>query len=349
MAAPKIITYAPNIHKGGGIILLKSLIEAWPINIKFKGFLDSRAEELLELPKNSEVIWVKNTFLSRLKSDFILARQSNQEDIVVTYHGIPPIFRLKSKLVSFLQNRALIDNIKLLDYSKKTRFRLILERFLFKILYTRVDEFIVQSDTFKSQLTCWFKNRNFFKNQSPVVTILPFTKPIQSEDIDFKSTNQWDFIYVADGLPHKNHKKLLDSWLDLADQKLFPSLALTLSPDETELLRIVDELKRRGLKIFNIGEQSHEQILQYYLKSDALIYPSTLESFGLPLIEAQSLNLPILASELDYVYEVCSPVYTFDPNSSKSITRAVMKFLKVDHIPQKIKTPSEFLSYIIER
>lgn len=347
MATPKIITYAPNIHKGGGIVLLKSMIEAWPAHIEFKGFLDSRAVDLLELPKNSNVIWVKNTILSRLKSDFILAKQSNEEDIVVTYHGIPPIFRLKSKLVSFLQNRALIDNIKLLDYSKKTRFRLIVERLLFKILYKRVDEFIVQSETFKSQLICWFKNHKFSKKQFPLVTTLPFMKPIKLEDNDFKSTKQWDFIYVADGLPHKNHMKLLDSWLDLAEHEIYPSLALTLSSDEVELLDILEKLKRRGLNIFNIGEQSHEEILRYLLKSHALIYPSTLESFGLPLIEAQALNLPILASEMDYVYEVCSPVYTFDPNSSKSISRAVMRFLKVDYVPQKIKTPSEFLSYII--
>lgn len=348
MTTPRTITYAPNIHKGGGIVLLKSLIQEWPVHIKFSGFLDSRAKELLEIPKNAEVIWVKNTIFSRLKSDYILARKSNHEDIVVTYHGIPPIFKLKSKLISFLQNRILIDNIHLADYSRKTRLRLIVERFLFKILHNRIDEFIVQSDTFKSQLICWFKKHSSSKKQPPLVTTMPFTAPIKFEGDDSKSKKQWDFIYVADGLPHKNHKKLLDSWLDLSKQEIFPSLALTLSPDETELLGVVEKLKSKGLKIYNIGQQSHQEILQRYLEASALIYPSTIESFGLPLIEANSLDMPILASELDYVYEVCSPIQTFDPNSSKSITRAVMKFLKFNLVPQKIKTPSEFLSYIIE-
>ena len=39
------------------------------------------------------------------------------------------------------------------------------------------------------------------------------------------------------------------------------------------------------------------------------------ESFGLPLLEASSIDLPIIASESDYVRDVCEPAQTFDPNS----------------------------------
>lgn len=64
-----------------------------------------------------------------------------------------------------------------------------------------------------------------------------------------------------------------------------------------------------------------------YSCARALIFPSFAESFGLPLLKAQSVGLPILAPELDYVRDVCEPVETFDPQSARSIARAVSRFV----------------------
>ena len=74
----------------------------------------------------------------------------------------------------------------------------------------------------------------------------------------------------------------------------------------------------------------------------ALIYPSKIESFGLPLIEADAMNLPIIAAELDYVRDICSPTQTFDPNSSISIARAIMRFLNIKNDPIKILNGHDF-------
>ncbi|MGH8848481.1 MAG: glycosyltransferase, partial [Polaromonas sp.] len=51
---------------------------------------------------------------------------------------------------------------------------------------------------------------------------------------------------------------------------------------------------------------------------------------------------PILASELDYVRDVCSPVQTFDPASPVSIARAVKRFLAVPEPVMQLRTPHEF-------
>ena len=73
-----------------------------------------------------------------------------------------------------------------------------------------------------------------------------------------------------------------------------------------------------------------------------MIFPSTSESFGLPLIEATHAGLPILASELDYVRDVCSPVQTFDPTSPVSIARAVKRFLAAPEPALQLRSPQEF-------
>ena len=68
-------------------------------------------------------------------------------------------------------------------------------------------------------------------------------------------------------------------------------------------------------------------MLKLYNNSQALVYPSKKESFGLPLIEAQKLGLSIVSSELDYK-DIIDPDQTFDPNSEMSIKRAIKKALE---------------------
>jgi len=88
--------------------------------------------------------------------------------------------------------------------------------------------------------------------------------------------------------------------------------------------------------------------LDLYKHSTALIYPSLFESYGLPLIEAGQYNLPVLASELDYVRDILDPVETFDPKSAKSIARSVKRFLKIDDEKTDIVEPKEFINNVIK-
>jgi glycosyltransferase involved in cell wall biosynthesis len=53
-----------------------------------------------------------------------------------------------------------------------------------------------------------------------------------------------------------------------------------------------------------VGQKSHAEILSYYKSVDSLLFPSQFESFGLPLLEACSFGLPIIAADLPYAAEV---------------------------------------------
>ena len=73
-----------------------------------------------------------------------------------------------------------------------------------------------------------------------------------------------------------------------------------------------------------------------------------MESYGLPLVEASQYGIPIIASELDYVRDVVDPIESFDPNSAKSISRSVIRFLKMEEKKTEIITPVEFINNIIK-
>ena len=143
--------------------------------------------------------------------------------------------------------------------------------------------------------------------------------------------------------------KLLDAWTILGENNIIKSLVVTVNPNDINLIDKINKFNSKfGNAIVNLGNIKYDEILKLYENTNALIFPSIAESFGLPLIEASSLNLPILASELDYVRDVCNPVETFNPNSSLSIARAVKRFLKIESQNQIILSPTEFWQSIID-
>ena len=187
--------------------------------------------------------------------------------------------------------------------------------------------------------------------QNPPITVLPFIDawPLvpQATDEPQQGTT-WDFIYVADGQAHKNHRTLFAAWQLLAEQGLKPRLALTLGPRDQLVIDAMNELKRQtGAELHNLGHLPRDQVLALYQDARALIFPSTTESFGLPLVEAQHLGLPVLAPEADYVRDVCVPSQTFDPLSAVSIARAVRRFLGQVEPALRVGLPSDFWAAVL--
>lgn len=343
-----LVLYAPNVHTGGGFVLLRSLLAAWRGVVPLTAFLDSRARERLELPQGIKVSWVVASLESRLKAEFGLRKTVGSCDTVLCFHGLPPLLPSMARVVVFQQNRILLGINGLSQFAWKTRLRLTCERFVSRVFRHRVSEYVVQTPAMQRALLQWYAAPGF--SHAPTVKVLPFFDAIAVPDDRSEPLPEWDFVYVADGEAHKNHRVLLDAWRLLAQEGLHPSLALTLSPRD-EVLRFEVEAARvqASLNICNLGQLPREQVLELYKRARAMIFPSTSESFGLPLLEAVQFGLPILASELDYVRDVCSPVHTFDPTSAVSVARAVKRFLGCPESAITLRTPDEFWSELLRQ
>ncbi|MGE8066777.1 glycosyltransferase [Pseudomonas sp. NPDC089569] len=334
----KLFFHAPNVHVGGGLNLLQAFYDAAQSSIDFEQ-LDVRAKACLK-PGRAERHWVRPTLFSRLAAEWRLRHKVKPGDIVLCFHGLVPLFPLKGQVTVFLQNRILLSSDSLQSYPLKTRVRLWGERLMLRSFARRVEKFVVQTPSMAEQV------RGFLGDKTPVV-VCPFVLA----DVDQAETpveKIYDFVYVASAEPHKNHQKLIAAWCLLAEQGLRPSLALTV-PFDTALSFQIEELKRTWkLNLFNLGQLSPDGVCALYDQSSALIYPSTTESLGLPLIEANSRQLPIIAAELDYVRDIVEPVHTFDPTSRTSIARAVRRHLGSSEPTQAIHGPDVFLREIMQ-
>ncbi len=337
----KLILYAPNVHNGGGLLLLRALLAVWSSASSLTMFLDSRARDQLLSWAGSNVFWVDPSVSSRLAAEIHLSEQAGNDDTVFCFHGLPPLLPSKGRIVVFLQNRLYLGRINWTGYSLRTRLRLTFERLVSRSFRHRVAVFIVQTPSMRCAVLEWYGASA--SNSIPAVRVLPYVDALHSRPSPPEVGPAWDFVYVADGEAHKNHRILLKAWRLLAQDGLRPSLALTLSPRDAVLKRELEAMVvEAGLRIKDLGQMPHENVLSLYSTAKAMIFPSTSESFGLPLIEATQLGLPILASELDYVRDVCSPVQTFDPVSPVSIARAVKRFLAVPEPALQLRSPHEF-------
>jgi glycosyltransferase involved in cell wall biosynthesis len=335
---PKLILYAPNVHLGGGKTLLICLLKAIE-DRECLLILDQRLEH--PVLKNNILAKIYPSFRSRFKAEIILKNNAQPGDTILCFHSMPPLFKSKAKVIVYFHNKHLIGRIRLmLKEDIRTIFRLTLERILSKFFYKNVDKYIVQSQSMKRNLDFYYSTK------MSSVSIYPFAEIDKASSLQ-KLELKYEFIYASVGLKHKNHLNLLKAWVYLAKNGIYPRLALTLPIDNIEIINELNRLiEKYHINIENLGWIDSQQLLKIYTSSKALIYPSLMESFGMPLIEVKHIGLPIIASELDYVRDVCSPIETFDPMSYVSIARAVMRFLKLQANEDSIYSPEEFADYL---
>ena len=339
-----IVLYAPNVHTGGGFSLLSAVLTDWPAERPLCVFLDARTLGRLALPLTAKVTWVAPRALARLRAEFVLRRAAGDNVTIICFHGLPPLFPLRGHVVQFIQNRLLIEHGSLAEYPLGVRTRLWIERLWCRALKNRCSRYIVQTPSMAASLRRWVR-------REVLVSVVPFAPAVVATTSGPNTSGRmFDFVYVASGEAHKNHRNLLEAWHLLAEAGFRPSLALTVNP--MTYPSIFDELSKVtrdfSLNIVNLGHLSTEDIAGLYKSSSALIFPSRTESFGLPLIEAMHHGLPILAPELDYVRDVVTPIETFDPSSPISIARAVRRFLGNAEPTAQIHSAEDFLLEVLK-
>jgi glycosyltransferase involved in cell wall biosynthesis len=126
------------------------------------------------------------------------------------------------------------------------------------------------------------------------------------------------FLFVGSEQERKNLFTVLDAF-QIFFQK-FPKyffVKIGLDQDAKNRNKLINllnndkELKKRFLLIEHCNDM---ELAAIYNKAHALIFPSTYEGFGIPLVEAMCCGCPIIASKIDTTFEICknSAVYVED-------------------------------------
>jgi glycosyltransferase involved in cell wall biosynthesis len=136
-------------------------------------------------------------------------------------------------------------------------------------------------------------------------------------------------LYVGQRGGYKNFNAFLlafasSSWL-IKNFRIVCIGGKKLQSDELNLMR---ELGISSLQVMQIKADDH-LLIEYYRNAAAFIYPSQYEGFGIPPLEAMSLNCPVICSNTSSIPEVVGEAGEyFEPDRVDSIRDAIERVLE---------------------
>ncbi len=141
-------------------------------------------------------------------------------------------------------------------------------------------------------------------------------------------------LYVGGVDPRKNSgfllrafKAVLQSWV--GDRKPLLCIAGDLSK-ERDYPKLLAEKEKLGLgdDVRELGYLSDEQLLQAYHSASLVLFPSLYEGFGLPVLEAMSCGVPVLAASNSSIPEVTGEAIPLLPDNDLNLwVREILSIL----------------------
>ena len=303
---------------GGKTILELFLKKILSSNINYHLILDRRLKsKQVEKIKTINYTIVNASHLNRKNFYF---KNLSRFSSILCLANVPPPIKTSVKTSIFFHNSLLLNPLSH-PISFKSR---IINFFKFNYIkyYNQNDyNWIVQT----SYIYKLFRENLINSDQ---VSIFPIFEEKPKSYNSKKITN--DFVYVSSGVSHKNHIRLINAFIGAANNT-DKNFKLHLTLNEEELPKYVFP---KNLKIEFHGTLSIDMVNELYNFCEFTIYPSLVESFGLPLIEATNYHCKVIASDLPYIHEIIEPSLTFDPYSTESISNAILNAINTDDLPK---------------
>jgi glycosyltransferase involved in cell wall biosynthesis len=139
------------------------------------------------------------------------------------------------------------------------------------------------------------------------------------------------FVILGTIEPRKNHWLLLHVWRRLVERlgKAAPRLVI-IGQRGWECENVVDLLERCELLKGVVIEHStctDAQLVTYLHHAQALLFPSFTEGYGMPLVEALALGVPVIASTLPVFQEIAGDIPEYiDPLDGKHWGKMVEEY-----------------------
>lgn len=248
--------------------------------------------------------WVKKNWGYRYYFDMVTTRG------LLKQYEPDKVFSLQNKGIPFFDKEQLvylhlafiltdhIFNIRT-DGKKLWLYQNVVSKSIFRSL-RKVDCIIVQTQWMKEAL---IKKVRVDKNK-----VVIHEPNISTNNIGVYQDSQQSrrkFFYPATAFSYKNHITMLKA-LNYAQTKGLKDycLTLTIREDESKLTRMLSTyVREHNLNVLFGGQLPRDKVFYMYTKS-ILLFPSYVESFGLPLLEARLTGTYIVVSDCPFSREI---------------------------------------------
>lgn len=156
------------------------------------------------------------------------------------------------------------------------------------------------------------------------IKILRFATPVEIKptigvkppSIFDKSSDNFYVLVLTRYMPHRNPSILIPLCKRYASQlraKKIKFITTVERKDNHRVNKFLKDISKYHLEniVINVGDISRQEILKYFTYSDILFFPTTLETLGIPFLEAMTMELPILTTDIDFAHFICGDAAVF--------------------------------------
>lgn len=303
-----VMIYDVHASESGALAILNDLYSQIKVyedkSVKWIFIVSTPEYEETENIKVRRFPWVKKNWGFRYFFDTVTTRTLLKE------YKPDQVFSLQNKGISYYRKRQLVYlhlpfiltdhkfNIKI-DGKKLWLYQNVVSKSIFRSL-RKVNLTIVQTEWMKDAL---IKKAGVQAEkiviQKPDITCNKIGKYVDSKE------SRRRFFYPATAFTYKNHLTFLKA-LNYAQNCGLNNyeVIFTIKPDESEYTRTLYQYaKNNHLNVKFEGKILREKVFEMYTRS-VLVFPSYIESFGLPLLEARLAETYIIASDCPFSREI---------------------------------------------
>lgn len=324
----RLVVSAVNFTEGGPLAVLiesldtaaKFLGEEWEIIalVHDAGLIRNPRVKTIVFPES------KRSWGMRLLLEWhqfhALSRQL-QPDLWLSLHDITPRVKARRQVV-YCHNPSPFYHITLREAMLEPKFLLFnwFYKYLYRVNIHRNYAVVVQQNWLRSEFVRLYLLHNVIVAH-PVKQKLLHLIQIGLQD---KKTV---FLYPALPRVFKNIEILCQA-AELLPEKIQAGVEIRLTIDGTENSYARNLVRRfNGVKALRfIGRQSREEMAVHYVQCATVLFPSKLETWGLPISEAKAAGKPLLVADLPYAYETVgtyASVSFLPPNDAEAWSRAI--------------------------
>ena len=317
-----IVVSAVNIRKGGTLTILKECLQYLSARDDLKVYALVHDRRLCEYPgiEYLEFPWTVKGWGRRLWCEYVTMwhvsldierREGQQIDTWLSLHDTTPRVKAKHREVYCHTSFPFLKwHLRDLVMDPKIPLFAMFTRFAYRINIHRNDCLIVQQEWFRDGLS---RITGFPKERIRVIPPKVSVEGVVPEEI---SSEVPMFLYVATADCHKNFETLCEA-ARLLEEGIGTGrfkIVLTISGEENRYARWVKKHWGSVPSIEFAGLMRREKLYGYYQAASCLVFPSRVETWGLPITEYKLLNGGrMLLADLPYAHGASEGAGEFFP------------------------------------
>lgn len=282
-----------------------------------------------EIYRDNEILYKHYKYLPVMFSDsWYLYNNSHRFDIIHRFSPGGFIFKVKSKIVITVHDLFLYES-----YPFNRKLRIYLARHFNRSSIMKADAIIAVSEFTKQKVLKTFHVR---EDRIHVVYGAPneFIPTYGDGKEVLRSSYGIDgsfILFVSTIEPRKNLLGLVRAYEILKEKYSVPESLVVVGQkgwDYEKTMKYIENSKVRN-SIIITGFVPNAQLPYFYSNASLFVYPSFMEGFGIPPLEAMSCGCPTLTSSTSSLSEIVKhPEMMFNPEDVSEIIEKVVRVLK---------------------